>query len=188
MSKSTASAIEAELKARQDALNEARAGLGLRTQPLRTSRLFLLSASELLAEWVPKLAMSKSMFLVGYPLLAGWLLTQKYSPELYQVPGCGDDTQPAGLLFMPGLVTYEVGWWLLLGILSSIGFGSGLHSGIMFLWPFVMQTILTAETCNGTDFISMYNHPCALQCAGAGTGASFVGTLLKVLPAAIGSP
>ena len=185
VSKSTSSAIEAELKARQDALNEARAGLGLRTQPLRTSRLFLLSASELLAEWVPKLAMSKSMFLVGYPLLAGWLLTQNYSPELYQVPGCGDDTQPAGLLFMPGLVTYEVGWWLLLGILSSIGFGSGLHSGIMFLWPFVMQTILTAETCNGTDFISMYNHPCALQCAGSGTGASFVGKLLKVLPAAI---
>ena len=115
-----------ELKARQVALNEARAGLGLRTQPLRTSRLFLLSASELLAEWVPKLAMSKSMFLVGYPLLAGWLLTHNYSPELYQVPGCGDDTRPAGPLFMPGLVTYEVGWWLLLGILSSIGFGSGL--------------------------------------------------------------
>lgn len=174
-----------ELKARQVALNEARAGLGLRTQPLRTSRLFLLSASELLAEWVPKLAMSKSMFLVGYPLLAGWLLTHNYSPELYQVPGCGDDTRPAGPLFMPGLVTYEVGWWLLLGILSSIGFGSGLHSGIMFLWPFVMQTILTAETCDGTDFIAMYNHPCALQCAGSGTGASFVGKLLKVLPAAI---
>ena len=184
-SKSKASGIEAKLKARQDALNQARAGLGLRTQPLRTTRLFLLSVTELLAEWVPKLAMSKSMFLVGYPLLAGWLLTHNYSPELYQVPGCGDDTQAAGALFFPGLVAYEVGWWLLLGILSSIGFGSGLHSGIMFLWPFVMQTILTTETCNSTDFISMYNHPCALQCAGGGTGSSFFGKLLKVLPAAI---
>ena len=184
-SKSKASVIEAKLKARQAALNQARAGLGLRTQPLRTSRLFLLSTTELLAEWVPKLAMSKSMFLVGYPLLAGWLLTHNYSPELYQVPGCGDDTQAAGALFFPGLVAYEVGWWLLLGILSSIGFGSGLHSGIMFLWPFVMQTILTTETCNSTDFISTYNHPCALQCAGNGTGSSFFGKLLKVLPAAI---
>jgi membrane protein YqaA with SNARE-associated domain len=184
-SKSKASVIEAKLKARQAALNQARAGLGLRTQPLRTSRLFLLSTTELLAEWVPKLAMSKSMFLVGYPLLAGWLLTHNYSPELYQVPGCGDDTQAAGALFFVGLAAYEVGWWLLLGILSSIGFGSGLHSGIMFLWPFVMQTILTTETCNSTDFISTYNHPCALQCAGNGTGSSFFGKLLKVLPAAI---
>lgn len=173
------------MKARADALSRARSELGLRTQPLRTTRLFLLSVTELLAHWVPKLAMSKSMFLVGYPLLAGWLLTHNYSPELYQVPGCGDDTQAEGALFFPGLVAYEVGWWLLLGILSSIGFGSGLHSGIMFLWPFVMQTILTTETCNSTDFISMYNHPCALQCTGAGTGSSFVGKLLKVLPAAI---
>ena len=183
--KSKASDIKAKVKARADALSRARSELGLRTQPLRTTRLFLLSVTELLAHWVPKLAMSKSMFLVGYPLLAGWLLTHNYSPELYQVPGCGDDTQAEGALFFPGLVAYEVGWWLLLGILSSIGFGSGLHSGIMFLWPFVMQTILTTETCNSTDFISMYNHPCALQCTGAGTGSSFVGKLLKVLPAAI---
>lgn len=50
----------------------------------------------------------------------------------------------------------------------------------MFLWPFVMQVVLKAETCNSTAFVSTYNHPCVLQCAGAGTGASFAGKLLKV--------
>jgi len=45
-----------------------------------------------------------------------------------------------------------------------------------------MQIILTTETCNSTDFISTYNHPCALQCPGKGEGSSYVG---KLLPAAI---
>ena len=36
-------------------------------------------------------------------------------------------------LLMLAVVAFEAVWWLVLGILSSIGFGTGLHSGIMFL-------------------------------------------------------
>ena len=43
-------------------------------------------------------------------------------------------------------------WWLLLGILSSIGLGSGLHSGVLFLFPHVFKVCLAVESCGHTDF------------------------------------
>jgi hypothetical protein len=43
-------------------------------------------------------------------------------------------------------------WWLLLGILSSIGLGSGLHSGVMFLFPHVFKVCLAVESCRHTSF------------------------------------
>lgn len=42
--------------------------------------------------------------------------------------------------------------WFFLGILSSIGFGTGLHTGIMFLLPHVNNIYTTAHECNNTDF------------------------------------
>ena len=56
-------------------------------------------------------------------------------------------------------------WWLVLGVLSSIGLGTGLHSGIMFLWPFAMSVITNAEACGTTSFSATYNHPCSLKVA-----------------------
>lgn len=38
-------------------------------------------------------------------------------------------------------------WWLGLGVLSSVGLGTGMHSGILFLFPHVLKVrplILTA--------------------------------------------
>ena len=30
-------------------------------------------------------------------------------------------------------------WWLGLGILSSIGLGTGMHSGLLFLFPHMLK-------------------------------------------------
>jgi membrane protein YqaA with SNARE-associated domain len=43
-------------------------------------------------------------------------------------------------------------WWVGLGILSSIGFGSGMHSGLLFLFPHMLKVCLAAEKCNSLDF------------------------------------
>lgn len=43
-------------------------------------------------------------------------------------------------------------WWLLLGILSSIGLGSGLHSGVLFLFPHFLKVCLAAERCGHAIF------------------------------------
>ena len=40
----------------------------------------------------------------------------------------------------------------LLGILSSVGLGNGLPTGVMFLFPHILQVCLTAQLCGTIDF------------------------------------
>jgi vacuole membrane protein 1 len=48
-------------------------------------------------------------------------------------------------------------WWVGLGILSSVGLGSGLQSGMLFLYPHIFATILAAQACGHTRFESESN-------------------------------
>lgn len=45
-------------------------------------------------------------------------------------------------------------WWVGLGILSSIGLGFGLQSGLLFLLPHVVKSCLAAQACKTVDFSS----------------------------------
>jgi len=45
-----------------------------------------------------------------------------------------------------------VSWWVGLGILSSIGLGTGMHSGLLFLWPHVFRVVASVEKCGNTHF------------------------------------
>lgn len=45
-------------------------------------------------------------------------------------------------------------WWVGLGILSSVGFGTGLHTFVLYLGPFIVQVTLAAYECNSLDFPS----------------------------------
>ncbi|QDZ21161.1 vacuole membrane protein [Chloropicon primus] len=47
-----------------------------------------------------------------------------------------------------------VSWWVGLGILSSIGLGTGMHSGLLFLWPHVFRVVTAVEKCGHTQFES----------------------------------
>lgn len=48
-------------------------------------------------------------------------------------------------------------WWVGLGILSSIGLGSGLQSGVLFVFPHIIECSITAQLCNCLDFDSDSN-------------------------------
>eukprot|EP01035_Chromulina_nebulosa_P020351 gene20351-26415_t len=48
-------------------------------------------------------------------------------------------------------------WWVGLGILSSIGLGSGLQSGVLFMFPHIFKVCLAAQTCKTLDFESDSN-------------------------------
>lgn len=48
-------------------------------------------------------------------------------------------------------------WWMGLGILSSIGFGSGMHSGLLFLFPHIFKVVMAAEECPEMNFTSFEN-------------------------------
>ncbi|CAI4230359.1 unnamed protein product [Auanema sp. JU1783] len=43
-------------------------------------------------------------------------------------------------------------WWVLLGVLSSIGLGSGLHTFLIYLGPHIAAVTLAAYECNSLDF------------------------------------
>lgn len=43
-------------------------------------------------------------------------------------------------------------YWIWLGILSSVGLGTGLHTFLLFLGPFIAKVTLAAYECGSTDF------------------------------------
>jgi len=45
-------------------------------------------------------------------------------------------------------------YWIWLGILSSVGLGTGLHTFLLFLGPFIAKVTLAAYECGTTDFPS----------------------------------
>ncbi len=44
------------------------------------------------------------------------------------------------------------GGWVMLGIASSIGLGTGLHTFMLFLGPFIARATITAAKCGNVDF------------------------------------
>ena len=44
------------------------------------------------------------------------------------------------------------GWWVGLGILSSVGLGTGLHTFLLYLGPHIAAVTLAAYECQSTDF------------------------------------
>ncbi|PAV63416.1 hypothetical protein WR25_08381 [Diploscapter pachys] len=43
-------------------------------------------------------------------------------------------------------------WWVFLGVLSSVGFGSGLHTFLIYLGPHIAAVTLAAYECKSLDF------------------------------------
>lgn len=176
--------VEAAVATREAELLAARGELGFFKTPLTIFRLFGAATVEFLASNALALVTSPMAYFVLYPLLVAYGATKLLMPELYTPPDCAS-VMP-GALYMPELYAFEGAWWLVLGILSSIGLGTGLHSGIMFLWPFCMSVILRVESCRSTNFIAMYNHPCNMQCDEREDGsASFFNTLVLLWPSVV---
>ena len=96
-----------------------------------------------------------------------------------------------GLLHQAEFLAEYVTWWVGLGVLSSVGLGSGLQSGVLFLYPHVLKTIFAAQHCNSTVFESetdmwFRSPPGLFHCTtemGAGAGAGFWDIWWKIIPA-----
>lgn len=43
-------------------------------------------------------------------------------------------------------------YWVVLGVLSSIGLGTGMHSGLLFLFPHIYLTCAAVSSCGNTNF------------------------------------
>ncbi|XAR54654.1 hypothetical protein NMG60_11029886 [Bertholletia excelsa] len=116
--------------------------LTLTTQPLKTLKFFLLAITQYIKRSVLYLLAHRwFMVLCLVVLLAGILLLtidgphEKHIEELYQY-----------LQF--GL------WWVALGVASSIGLGSGLHTFVLYLGPHIALFTIKAMKCGRVDIKS----------------------------------
>ncbi|KAJ1945116.1 hypothetical protein FBU59_002407 [Linderina macrospora] len=72
-------------------------------------------------------------------------------------------------------------YWVMLGVLSSIGLGAGLHTFVLFLGPHIARVTLTAYECGNTSFA--VSGPAAFQCSphAAVASVAFARILRKVI-------
>ena len=58
-------------------------------------------------------------------------------------------------------VGYAV-WWIGLGVLSSIGLGTGMHSGLLFLFPHMLKARLGYGCLRGLGASMLFPLPAAM--------------------------
>jgi len=84
----------------------------------------------------------------------------------------------------PTLVTLEVyllwcSWWVGLGVLSSVGLGTGLHTFLLYLGPHIAAVTLAAYECGSTNFPSP-PYPDQILCPPSGEGEGEGGTHISI--------
>eukprot|EP00300_Choanocystis_sp_HF-7_P006015 c14430_g1_i1.p1 GENE.c14430_g1_i1~~c14430_g1_i1.p1 ORF type:complete len:332 (+),score=53.48 c14430_g1_i1:345-1340(+) len=72
----------------------------------------------------------------------------------------------------------DVFFWTGLGILSSVGLGTGMHSGVLFLFPHIAEVCLAASACESLDFGPDFT--CTHELPGQGRPVTFWGLFLIV--------
>ena len=78
---------------------------------------------------------------------------------------------------------YIILYWFVLGILSSIGLGCGMNTGLLFLFPFIAKVTLTSIYCGHTSF-DLYGEN-AFKCSVLHDQPSILFIFFKCLPSAI---
>ncbi|KAF9347288.1 Vacuolar membrane protease [Mortierella sp. NVP85] len=125
---------------RRIALETERQEISVYTSPLTVLSyffLYLLHEFRMLLVWI----VSQQYLLVLLPLLTAIVYFG------YQTDGAH---QPLLKHAESGLIWY--GYWTLLGIASSVGLGTGLHTFILFLGPHIAEVTLNAHKCGNTQF------------------------------------
>jgi len=69
-------------------------------------------------------------------------------------------------------------YWTFLGILSSIGLGFGIHTGILFLFPLIIRVSILSKECHNTNFEIYGNN--SFTCAGEDTNVNIFDIYFKV--------
>eukprot|EP01038_Epipyxis_sp_PR26KG_P006494 gene6494-8929_t len=121
---------------------EKRETLTLFKRPIETLRIFILAACSFCL-YCTKYCLSHAFFLYVFaPVFLIWLILDNISGPHSRF-----------IAQFEFVIEYLV-WWVGLGILSSIGLGSGLQSGVLFLFPHIIKVCLVAQTCKTLDFES----------------------------------
>lgn len=145
----------------------------LHKRPVQTLKLFLSYVTKTIFEFVSKASRNAfvraTLLLIGFTVLVLYVLAPKY----YE---------------MVSYYALFTVWWMGLGILSSIGLGTGMHSGILFLFPHCMEVCVAAQRCQSLGFDSFSNMwfsdhqmTCLVSSSSSSQELTFAGIMLKVL-------
>ena len=115
-------------------------------QPARTVHLFAAAAAEALSRWLRWLWRRRATAVYPPLLLLCALLAAHHAQGPHRAA-----------LLEAELFASVAAWWLGLGVLSSIGLGTGLHSGMLFLFPHIAKVCRSAEACCSIAFDSRKN-------------------------------
>ena len=116
--------------------------LTLWQRPIKTLAVFAAAVASFSSKLVLHLISHSIFQWIVLPLVILWIVAEL-------VPG-----PHINILNSIDFVVEYVVWWVGLGILSSIGLGSGLQTGVLFLFPHIIKVCLTAEACGTTNFES----------------------------------
>jgi hypothetical protein len=123
------------LAARRDAQKTYRAQLTLLRRPFATTFNFAVVVAAWLKSLITSVLAHKLTWYVVAPFAAVFAYASLNDTAL--TPLANTITEYA--LF--------VVWWVGLGVLSSVGLGTGMHSGVLFLFPHISNVVLAAEEC-----------------------------------------
>lgn len=114
--------------------------VSLLTAPLQTLYLFGLVIVDYIkaaASWVRANQVTVLLLALVISLISGGMM------------------YPGNHVALRDYLAYEgvyIVYWMLLGIASSVGLGSGLHTFLLFLGPHIIRVAMRAGTCDSVDF------------------------------------
>ncbi len=132
-----------------------RESLVFRRKPLKTIKLFLNATKTNVLQFLTFCGNHWFFVRIFIPLCAIWNLLRFFPIS------SSNEIQDLYWFYFE-----YVFWWVGLGILSSIGMGTGLQSGVLFLFPHIVKTCLACQTCNTIDVQTetdiFFRHPTML--------------------------
>lgn len=119
---------------------EERQGLVLWRHPVTTLHYFLLETGHLLTHYLARVWQHKRVVAAALALLLLY-------GAVRATPGPHQE-----VLSRLSLLWLWCGWWVWLGVLSSVGLGTGLHTFLLYLGPHIASVTMAAYTCNSLNF------------------------------------
>ncbi|XP_078599223.1 vacuole membrane protein 1-like isoform X1 [Branchiostoma floridae x Branchiostoma japonicum] len=138
--KSRTSNSEAALKHQREMERQEREQIVLWRQPFTTLQYFTLETAILFHGYLLRLMENKGKVLIS--ILLTLLLV-----ALYHTPGAHQE-----YVVLMEKKLHWCAYWVFLGILSSVGLGTGLHTFLLYLGPHIAQVTMAAYECYSVDF------------------------------------
>jgi len=136
-------------------------------RPLRVLHYAFIEAIITLGEWARYLISQTAVLVLLGGLIGVYVL-------LHTVPGSHTES----VLRLEKYLAWCL-WWVGLGVLSSVGLGTGLHTFILYLGPHIAAVTMAAYECGTLDFPEP-PYPNTIQCPQPTGGDGSAASLLEV--------